>query len=324
MADTTLTSIPRIDMTQVATPEQVSALEHHVSNEMLAGLIDHTNLFPWATHDEIIALCSEAHKYKTAAVCVNEGRIYDASEYLKEGEYLKEVDSAVKVCCVIGFPLGAATSAIKAFSAVDAVRIGADEVDMVINVGLLKDRNFNAFNEDIGNVMHNVARYNRENGTNAALKVIQENCYLTDEEVYTAASTTARLAGNYPELKVFAKTSTGFGTPAKGPVPKKSYGFTGDNENALVNTEVGANVYDVALMKKAIDDVTMSADGTYKYVVGIKAAGGIRDRKTALEMMCAAGCLRHDAESGLYTLRENYKALFRIGASATANILSGK
>ena len=126
---------------------------------------------------------------------------------------------------------------------------------------------------------------------------------------------------------MFVKTSTGFGTPAKGSVPNKdysNYNVETGSSTGIVETTVGATIHDIALMKQAIDEVTTDEDGNAKYIVAIKGAGGIRDRETALKAMAVAGCLRYDKETESYQLRENYKQLFRIGASATANIVSNR
>ncbi len=288
------------------------------SNE-IAAIIDHTNLNPWSTKEDIIKLCEEAHKFSCAAVCVNESRITDAVSALKKLN--SEVkDHKVKVCCVIGFPLGACTTTIKVCSALDAIKKGADEVDMVINVGFLKDKDDKAqelFEDDIKSVMEAIDEYNKNNHkdknnnpgkTSIVLKTILENCYLTDEEISKATSTIASFAGEHPDTKIFVKTSTGFGTPQKSPLKKN---------------DVGATAHDVELMRKAIDDVTLSAGETdatpanrqYKYVVGIKAAGGIRDKETAMNIMKAGGCF-DDAGS----LRKDYAEFFRIGTSATREI----
>ena len=147
--------------------------------------------------------------------------------------------------------------------------------------------------------MEAIDNYNQEHSTNVVLKIIQENCYLNEEEVKLATNVIAKLAGNF-KLKIFAKTSTGFGIPKKGLVDKE---------------DVGATEKDISIMKTAIDEVTKDENGNYKHIVGIKAAGGIRDKETALKMMKAAGCLDEDDN-----LVDNYQELFRIGASASKEI----
>ena len=136
-------------------------------NKKIANMIDHTILKATATKDDVVKLCNEAKEYGFFSVCINPANIELAKEELK--------GSDVKVCTVIGFPLGANTSAVKAFETKDAIAKGADEVDMVINIGALKDKNYELVYEDIKAV---VDAANKE----ALVKVIIETCYLTDEE----------------------------------------------------------------------------------------------------------------------------------------------
>ena len=128
--------------------------------------IDHTLLKADANKEQILSLIDEAKKYEFASVCVNPTWVTTAAELLK--------DSSVKVCTVIGFPLGATTSAVKAFEAKDAIANGADEVDMVINIGALKSRNLKLVEDDIKAVVEASGR--------KLVKVIIETCLLTDEE----------------------------------------------------------------------------------------------------------------------------------------------
>ena len=312
-------------------------VENRLDSKILASLIDHTQLMPFATKEDIKNLCKEATELGTATVCVNESRIEEAVKFLKEFNDKNNSDVKnesnikkglkIKVCGVVGFPLGSATTNIKIASAIDAIHKGAEEIDMVVNVGFLKDvmackneENYESkrtkllkrFEQDIEAVMEAIDNYNQENSTNIILKVIQENCYLTEEEVKIATTTIAKLAGNF-KLKVFAKTSTGFGVPKKGPVDKE---------------DVGATVHDIELMRKAIDEVTKKTEDNeikYEYIVGIKAAGGIRDKETTLKMMKAAGCFIEDDsdennDEKEYKLVDNYKELVRIGASASREI----
>ncbi len=110
-------------------------------NKKIANMIDHTILKATATKDDVVKLCKEAKEYGFFSVCINPANIELAKEELK--------GSNVKVCTVIGFPLGANTSAVKAFETKDAIAKGADEVDMVINIGALKDKNYELVYEDI-------------------------------------------------------------------------------------------------------------------------------------------------------------------------------
>jgi len=155
----------------------------------LAGAIDHTLLKPEATAAELEQLCGEARQFSFASVCVNSVHVPRCRSLLH--------GSPVMVCAVVGFPLGAMAPGAKAFEAREAVRAGADEIDMVMNVGALRDGNYGLALEDISKVVA-AARP-------ARVKVILETSLLTDEQK-VAACTLAKLAGAH-----FVKTSTGFG-----------------------------------------------------------------------------------------------------------------
>ncbi len=157
----------------------------------LSHLIDHTLLKPDATQDEIAQLAYEARKYGFASVCVNPSYVKLCSDLLKGSDGV--------VCTVVGFPLGATSTEAKVFEAQKAVRDGATEVDMVINVGALRSRDYELVERDIASV----ARVVHAGG--AILKVIIETALLSDEEK-VAASQLAKVAG-----ADFVKTSTGFG-----------------------------------------------------------------------------------------------------------------
>ncbi len=148
---------------------------------------DHTLLLQTATNDEIIALCDDAIKFNTASVCIPPCYVKLASEYLK---------GRVKVCTVIGFPNGNTTSACKAFETREAVENGADEIDMVINIGALRAGNLEYVKNDILAV--------RKACEGKVLKVIIETCLLTDEEKKLMCAIVAECKAD------FIKTSTGF------------------------------------------------------------------------------------------------------------------
>ena len=169
--------------------------------------IDHTILNPDATKDEVIKVIDEAKAYDFASVCLEPCWVTIAAERL--------ADSEVKVCTVIGFPLGANTKTVKAFEAKEAVENGADEVDMVLNIGALKSGEYDLVLEDMKAV--------REAAKDAVVKVILETCLLTDEEKKKACAL-AKEAG-----MDFVKTSTGFST-------------------------AGATTDDVKLMREAVGD----------------------------------------------------------------------
>lgn len=157
---------------------------------MLNKYIDHTLLKADATRKDIDKLCQEAIEYDFKTVCVNPTWIAYCKQQLK--------GSDVGVCTVIGFPLGATLSSVKAFETVEAIKNGADEIDMVINIGALKDRNMSLVESDIKAVVQ-VAQ-------DHPVKVIIETCLLTDEEIKLACI--ACLSAK----ATFVKTSTGFST----------------------------------------------------------------------------------------------------------------
>lgn len=155
-----------------------------------AKYIDHTNLKATATKKDIANLCSEANYYHFKSVCVNPANVELAHELL--------AGSDVLVCTVIGFPLGANTSEVKAFEVTKAIADGADEVDMVINIAALKEKNYDLVLKDIKAVV------DAANGV--LVKVIIETCYLNDEEKVMACKLAKEAGAD------FVKTSTGFGT----------------------------------------------------------------------------------------------------------------
>lgn len=196
-------------------------------------MIDHTALKSDTTKEAITTLCNEANEHQFASVCVNPTWVAYCAELLK--------DSNVKVCTVIGFPLGANTPETKAFETTDAIKNGADEVDMVINIGALKDQNYELVERDIKAVV------TAANGT--CVKVIIETCLLTNEEIEKVC-TIAR------DVKAtFVKTSTGFSTG-------------------------GATPEDVALMKKTVGDaLEVKASGgvrSFEDMVNVVKAGATR------------------------------------------------
>lgn len=155
----------------------------------VSGIIDHTALKADTSKDSIKVLCQEARDNKFKAVCVNPTHVKYCSELLK--------DSEVRVATVIGFPLGASTSQTKAFETIDVIAMGADEVDMVINIGALKDGNYDLVKEDIEAVVKASAK-------KALVKVIIETSLLTDEEKRKACELAMEAGADY------VKTSTGF------------------------------------------------------------------------------------------------------------------
>lgn len=162
----------------------------------IARMIDHTILKAFATEEDVKVICREAKEYGFFSVCINPGYIELAKEEL-EG-------SDVKVCTVIGFPLGANTTDTKAFETKDAISKGAHEVDMVINISALKDKKYDYVQNDIKAVVDAADK-------KALVKVIIETCYLTDEEKKIACELAKKAGADY------VKTSTGFGTGGSTP-----------------------------------------------------------------------------------------------------------
>lgn len=204
-----------------------------MKKQEIAAMIDHTLLKAFATPAQIEQLCKEAAEYHFASVCVNPAYVALAASLLK--------GTGVKVCTVIGFPLGANTSAVKAFEARDAIANGAEEVDMVINVGAMKAGDYELVEKDIKAVV------DAADGT--LVKVIIETCYLTDEEKVLACKAAAKAGAD------FVKTSTGFGTG-------------------------GATPADVALMRSSIPDtMKVKASGgvhNYEEAMAVVEAGASR------------------------------------------------
>jgi deoxyribose-phosphate aldolase len=163
----------------------------------IARLVDHTLLKPDATQNEIAKLCAEALQYHFASVCVNPWNVGQAAEILR--------GSDVKVCTVVGFPLGATLPEVKVFEAQKSIERGAQEIDMVINIGALKSGRASAVEADIHGVV------NASHHGKAICKVIIETCLLTREEKIQA-SLAAKNAG-----ADFVKTSTGFSTAGATP-----------------------------------------------------------------------------------------------------------
>ncbi len=218
-----------------------------VTVEQLANMIDHTNLKAFADDAAFEKLCDEAKKYNFKMVAINPAQTVRCKKKL-EG-------SPVHVGAAIGFPLGQTTLECKIFETKDAIEKGADEIDYVINVAELKNKNYDYIKKE----MEEIVKICREAGKTS--KVIFENCYLTDDEKRKVAEIVKEVKPD------FIKTSTGFGTG-------------------------GATVEDVKLMKSVVGDE-----------VKVKAAGGIRDLKTALAMI-EAGAERLGTSAGVAIVEE--------------------
>lgn len=174
----------------------------------LNNYIDHTLLKPTATTADIIKLCDEAKEYQFFSVCVNSSYVKLATKQLN--------GTTIKVCAVVGFPLGAMSTKAKVFEAKQAVKDGANEVDMVLNIGYLKSEAYKKVKKDIKQVKKVLKKQ--------TLKVILETCFLTDDEILIASKLALEAGAD------FIKTSTGFGTG-------------------------GAKIPHIKLMKSAVNDI---------------------------------------------------------------------
>lgn len=203
----------------------------------LARVIDHTALKPETTEDQIRTLCDEARRYCFASVCVNPSYVPLAADLLR--------NTPIAICTVIGFPLGATQTAVKATEAELAVRDGATEVDMVINIGMLRSARYDYVEKDIRAVVEaaRTSRRGRNGAGRALVKVILETALLTDEEKVIACVLSQNAGAD------FVKTSTGF-------------------------SKAGATAADVALMRRAVGDR-----------LGVKASGGVRSFEDAQTMI---------------------------------------
>lgn len=221
-----------------------------VTAEQLANMIDHTNLKAFADDAAFQKLCDEARQYHFKMVAINPAQTQRCKEKLS--------GCPVHVGAAIGFPLGQTTLECKVFETKDAIEKGADEIDYVINVAELKNKNYDYIKKEMEEIVA-VCR-----NADVISKVIFENCYLTEEEKIKVAEIAKEVKPD------FIKTSTGFGTG-------------------------GAVVEDVALMKSVVGDQ-----------VKVKAAGGIRDLKTALAMV-EAGAERLGTSAGVEIIEEYKK-----------------
>ena len=208
----------------------------------MAGLIDHTELKPHVLRKKIRSLCDEADAHRFATVCINSWWVREASQYLKSKS------SRVGVASVVGFPLGQMSTESKAFEASDAIANGATEVDMVINVGAIRDMTISSGDE--GRQMRALVRDDIgalvKNADGAPVKVILETGYLTDEEIVQAYRISEEAGA------AFVKTSTGFGP-------------------------MGAYPAHLKLMRDSVGDR-----------LGVKAAGGVTNFLEAIRSIYAA------------------------------------
>lgn len=197
-------------------------------------LIDHTALKPNTNKESILKLIAEAKTYDFASVCVNPCWVPLAHQELKNTD--------IKVCTVIGFPLGANTTEVKVFETKDAIEKGAQEIDMVINIAMLKDKEY----DYVENEIHQIVEAAKDK---AIVKVIIETCLLTDEEKIKACELSQKAGAD------FVKTSTGFSTG-------------------------GATIHDIALMRKTVGaEMGVKASGgvhTHEEALAMVEAGATR------------------------------------------------
>lgn len=214
--------------------------------------VDHTLLSVDATWDEIKVICDDALTYQTASVCIPAAYVKKASDYIKEEAIERKVEP-VKVCTVIGFPNGYATTAVKCFEAQDAISNGAEEIDMVIHVGALKDKKYDEVLKDIKSVKTACGE--------KVLKVIIETCLLTDEEKIKMCEIVNESGAD------FIKTSTGF---SKGGATKEDVALFAKYVKAPVKIKAAGGI---ASLEDAEEFIKLGADrlGTSRIVKIVKA-----------------------------------------------------
>ena len=231
--------------------------------------VDHTNLKQTATWDDIKKLCEEGVKYNVASVCIPPSFVKKAKDTYGDG---------LKICTVIGFPNGYNTTAVKVFEPKDAVNNGADEIDMVINIGAAKDGRFSEVGTDIFDVVSAIKQEGNKKGKTILVKTILETCFLDDTAIETCCLSAKKAGAD------FVKTSTGFATPK---------GIAG---NPLPN---GASEHHIKLMRKTVGPE-----------MGVKASGGIRSPRTVITML-EAGANRIGTSSSVHII-ENWDESIQI------------
>lgn len=235
-----------------------------MTKNKIASYIDHTLLLPQAGIKEITQLCQEAKRYNFASVCINPVYVSTAQNELR--------GSNVKICTVIGFPLGCVTTKDKIDESLNAISNGADEIDMVINIGAAKDGRFSEVGTDILEVVTAVKNAGLQIGKKLIVKTILETCFLDDASIETCCLCAKKAGAD------FVKTSTGFATPkdiAGNPLPN------------------GASEHHIQIMRKTVGNE-----------MGVKASGGIRSPRTVITMI-EAGANRIGTSSGVHII-ENW------------------
>lgn len=198
-----------------------------MTNEEILSKVDHTLLSVTATWEEIKKICDEGIEYKVASICIPPSYIKRAKEYVKDN---------LKLCTVIGFPNGYMTTATKVFETKDALANGADEIDMVINLGDLKDKRYDVIENEIKEI--------KKACGNNILKVIIETCFLTEEEKIKMCEIVTKSGADY------IKTSTGFGT---GGATKEDLELFAKNVGESVKIKAAGGVRDLETAKLFIE-----------------------------------------------------------------------
>lgn len=235
-----------------------------MTRKEIASYIDHTLLAPQAGIKQIVMLCQEAKRYSFASVCVNPVYVASVASEL--------ADTGIKICTVVGFPLGASTTEAKIFESVNAIENGADEIDMVINIGAAKDGRFSEVGTDILEVVQACKAAGEKAGKKIIVKTIIETCLLDDNAIINCCLCAKKAGAD------FVKTSTGFASPK------------GIDGMPLPN---GASEHHVKLMRETVGDE-----------MGVKASGGIRSVRMAITML-EAGANRIGTSSGV-SIVENW------------------
>ncbi len=209
----------------------------------ILSYVDHTLLSQSATWDEIKAICDDGIKYGCASVCIPPSYVKEAAEY---------VDGKIKICTVIGFPNGYNTTKVKCFEATDAVENGADEIDMVINIGMLKDKKYDELLSEISEV--------KKACMGKLLKVIIETCLLTEEEKVMMCRIVSQSGAD------FIKTSTGFST---GGATREDIRLFSENVDSRLKIKAAGGI---ASIKDAEDMLSLGAErlGTSRIVKIVK------------------------------------------------------
>jgi len=243
-----------------------------ISPEKLARMIDHTNLKPFATKKDISKLCEEASKYNFAAVCVNSEHISFCREILKKSE--------VDIAAVVGFPLGASTSKTKETETLEAINYGANEIDMVMDIGSFREGNYFAVGKDISRVV--------QAADGVIVKVILETGFLTDEQIGKASQISKSSGAHY------VKTSTGFGP-------------------------MGAFIDHIALMRQAVGkDLGVKAAGGIRTArTAVRLVNASADRLGASAGVAIINQLKKIIDEGgwFYSSEDNPEDIYSWGAA---------